>query len=126
MKLLLDTHAFLWAISSDSRLSSQAVAAFEEGELLLSAASVWEIVTKYQIGRLELPSPPSEFLPEHFERNAIGLLPILPRHVFRLERLPLQHKDPFDRILVAQALEEGLAILTNDPQIAAYGAPTVW
>jgi PIN domain nuclease of toxin-antitoxin system len=54
------------------------------------------------------------------------LLPILPRHVFRLERLPLQHKDPFDRILVAQALEEGLAILTSDPQIAAYGAPTVW
>jgi len=79
MKLLLDTHAFLWAISSDSRLSSQAVAAFEEGELLLSAASVWEIVTKHQIGKLQLPSPPSEFLPEHFERNAIGLLPILPR-----------------------------------------------
>lgn len=126
MKLLLDTHAFLWAISSDSRLSLRAVTAFEEGELLLSAASVWEIVTKYQIGRLELPVPPSEFLPEHLERNAIALLPILPRHVFRLERLPLQHKDPFDRILVAQALEEGLAILTSDPQIAAYGAPTVW
>ena len=93
---------------------------------MLSAASVWEIVTKYQFGRLMLPLPPSEFLPEHFERNAIALLPILPRNVFRLERLPLQYKDPFDRILVAQALEEGLAILTSDPQIAAYGAPTVW
>jgi len=126
VKLLLDTHAFLWAISGDSRLSPRAVAAFEEGELLLSAVSIWEIVTKHQIGRLELPAPPSEFLPEHLERNAIALLPILPRHVFRLERLPLQHRDPFDRILVAQALEEGWAILTSDPQIAAYGAPTVW
>jgi PIN domain nuclease of toxin-antitoxin system len=110
MRLLLDTHAFLRAISSDVRLSSKAIGAFEEAELLLSAASIWEIVTKHQIGRLQLPTAPSEFLPEHLERNAIALLPILPRHVFRLERLPLHHKDPFDRILVAQALEEGLVI----------------
>lgn len=126
MKLLLDTHAFLWSISGDQRLSAAAVTAFEESELLLSAASIWEIVTKYQIGRLELPAAPSDFLPEHLERNAIALLPILPRHVFRLERLPLHHKDPFDRILVAQGLEEGVTILTAGRQFTAYGVSTIW
>jgi PIN domain nuclease of toxin-antitoxin system len=126
MKLLLDTHAFLWAISGDERLSPAAAAVFEGEQLLLSAASIWEIVTKYQIGRLPLPAPPGEFLPGQLEKNAIAVLPILPRHVFRLGQLPLHHRDPFDRMLVAQGLEEGVALLTADPLIAAYGVSTVW
>jgi PIN domain nuclease of toxin-antitoxin system len=83
-------------------------------------------VTKHQIGKLELPSPPSEFLPEPLERNVIALLPILPRHVFRLERIPLHHRDPFDRMLSAQGLSEGITILTADPKIASCGATTLW
>ncbi|MBI4903569.1 MAG: type II toxin-antitoxin system VapC family toxin [Acidobacteria bacterium] len=126
MKVLVDTHAFLWAISNDRRQSPTAITAFEESELFMSAASIWEIVTKFQIGRLGLPQPPGEFLPAQFQQNEIALLPILPRHVFRLERLPLLHKDPFDRILIAQAMEEGLAILTADPLIGAYEVSTVW
>ena len=126
MKILLDTHAFLWAIGGDHRLSKLAQETFEEGELLLSTGSVWEIVVKYQIGRLALPVPPSQFLPAHFERNAISLLPINVRHVLRLEALPLHHKDPFDRLLIAQSLEENTPILTADPLFAQYEAKIVW
>ena len=82
-RLLLDTHVFLWAITADPRLSAKALAAYEEGQLLLSVASIWEIVAKYQLGRLELPAPPSQFLPPQIERNAIAVLPIRARHVLR-------------------------------------------
>ena len=94
--------------------------------MLLSTGSVWEIVVKYQIGRLALPVPPSQYLPAHLERNAISLLPINVRHVLRLEALPLHHKDPFDRLLIAQSLEENAPILTADPLFAQYEAKIVW
>ncbi|MEZ5356095.1 MAG: type II toxin-antitoxin system VapC family toxin [Bryobacteraceae bacterium] len=126
MKLLLDTHAFLWAIAGDSKLSPEAANLFEQAELLLSAASIWEIVTKFQIGRLELPASPSDFLLQHLERNAIALLPILPRHVFRLGNSPVAPQDPLDRILAAQGLEESLPILTADSKFIPYGVETRW
>ena len=126
-RLLLDTHVFLWAITADPRLSAKALAAYEEGQLLLSVASIWEIVAKYQLGRLELPAPPSQFLPPQLERNAIAVLPIRARHVLRLEKLPLHHKDPYDRVLVAQTLEEELTLITDDPLLLAYeGVSSIW
>jgi PIN domain nuclease of toxin-antitoxin system len=126
-RLLLDTHVFLWAIAADPRLSARAQTAYEEGQLLLSVASIWEIVTKYQLGRLELPAPPSQFLPQQIERNAIAILPIRARHALRLEKLPLHHKDPYDRLLVAQSLEEELTLVTNDPLLLAYeGVSSIW
>ena len=126
-RLLLDTHVFLWAITADARLSAKAMAAYEEGQLLLSVASIWEIVGKYQLGRLELPAPPSQFLPAHIERNAIAVLPIRARHVLRLEKLPLHHRDPYDRVLVAQSLEEELTLITDDPLLLAYeGVSSLW
>ena len=121
--MLLDTHAFLWAIEDNPRLSPADREIFRESELLLSSASVWEVVTKYLIGRLSRPSPRANSC----LRTSNGTrFPVNVRHVLRLETLPLHHKDPFDRLLIAQALEEDVAILTADPLISKYDVKVVW
>ncbi len=125
-RLLLDTHVFLWAITADARLSERAQQAFESENLLLSVASIWEIVVKHQLGRLALPQPPSQFLPQQLERNAIGILPVRARHVLRLESLPFHHKDPFDRLIAAQCLEEEIGVVTDDMRMAMYGVGAIW
>ncbi len=126
MRVLLDTHAFLWGITADPRLSLVARQIFEEQELVLSVASVWEIVTKVAIGKLPLPAKVSEFLPSQIAINGIAVLPIHARHVLRLDALPLYHRDPFDRLLVAQSLEEDLPIVTSDPLLQLYGPAILW
>ena len=128
MKLLLDTHAFLWAITEDARLSERARQVFLSGanQLFLSAASLWEIVIKVQIGKLPLPKRTDEYLVDQLSRNAVQTLPVQASHVLRLFKLPHHHGDPFDRLLIAQSQVEGLPILTTDPLIRKYSVETMW
>ena len=128
MRVLLDTHTFLWWISNDTRLSSRAREIISDGnnELLLSAASGWEIAIKVRLGRLQLPYEPERFIPEQLVINAIQSLPIKISHALHTYSLPIYHRDPFDRIIIAQAQLEGLPILTSDPQIAKYKVEIIW
>ena len=128
MRVLLDTHAFLWWITEDRRLSARAREVMADGgnDLLLSAASGWEIAIKASLGRISLPIPIDRFLSEQLQRNGVGTLPIEMSHALRVHALPLLHRDPFDRLLVAQALLEKLRILTSDRQVAQYAVETLW
>lgn len=128
MRALLDTHVFLWWVNDDARLSSQARKLFGEGEneLFLSAVSGWEIVIKAKLGRLQLPDDPARFLSEQLLLNAIKTLPIQMSHALHVYTLPDHHRDPFDRLLVAQAQLENLPILTSDSAIAKYQVKTIW
>ncbi|MGH9672423.1 MAG: type II toxin-antitoxin system VapC family toxin [Bryobacteraceae bacterium] len=128
MTVLVDTHAFLWWITDNSRLPAHARSCFTErrNQLFLSVASLWEIIVKTQIGRLAIPRPAGPYLVQQMARNALRVLPLQPGHVFRLENLPMHHRDPFDRILVAQSQEEGWPVLTGDPLIRAYDVQTIW
>jgi PIN domain nuclease of toxin-antitoxin system len=123
---LLDTHAFLWAITDDRRLTPLARRILETADLFLSVASIWEIVTKMQLGKMPLPEAPSRYLPRHVAALGARLLAIEAAHVLRLETLPLHHRDPFDRLLVAQSLEEKLPLLSCDVLLAPYGADIRW
>ena len=128
MKCLLDTHAFIWLITDDDRLSVKARGAILDNRttLYLSSASIWEMVIKSSLGKLKLPDHPESFIQKQLEATQIQELPITFRHAFHLQHLPNHHKDPFDRMLVAQALAEKLTILTIDPLIAQYSAKTFW
>ncbi len=128
MKLLLDTCTFLWIISDDSALSDEARSAFSDptNEIYLSAISVWEIVIKHALKRLPLPEAPDRFIPSQRTRHAIQPLPLEEEAVLQLSRLPEYHKDPFDRMLVCQAIAHGLALLTPDEEIRQYPVRTVW
>ena len=128
MKALLDTHAFLWMVTDDERLSRRARKVIADGnnELFLSAAGAWELVLKAQAGKLELDGGAAVFLREELPRNAISLLPIGLPHVLRLAELPPLHRDPFDRLLIAQAQVEGLPVLTADRAIKKYSVRTIW
>ncbi|MGH7201159.1 MAG: type II toxin-antitoxin system VapC family toxin [Planctomycetaceae bacterium] len=122
MRLLLDTHVLLWYISGDQRLPNPFRDAIQDSanEASLSVASVWEAVIKHALGRLPLPGPPEEYLPQQRERHHIASLPIDEAAFVHLAQLPLLHRDPFDRILIAQALQHDLTILTTDDAVRAY------
>lgn len=128
MIALMDTHTFLWWITDHSKLSPRAVDVISDGDndLLLSAASGWEIAIKARLGRLALPDVPERFIPEHLHINAFRSLPLEMSHALHVNALPNHHRDPFDRMLVAQAQVEGCAILTSDLQIAKYNVETIW
>lgn len=128
MRALLDTHTFLWWITDQPRLPGGIRAIVENGknELFLSAASGWEIIIKFQLGRLKLPEDPEGYLIDQIRKNDFQILPIRMPHSLHLLRLPPLHKDPFDRILIAQAQFENMPILTSDPQIARYPVEVVW
>lgn len=127
MKLLLDTHTFLWYITADPKLPATFLAAIRDpaNEVFLSVASVWEAVIKYQLGKLLFSSPPAEYLPQQREAHGIAALPIDEGAMGHLASLPSLHRDPFDRLLVAQALQHGLTIATVDPDVIAYPVPTL-
>jgi PIN domain nuclease of toxin-antitoxin system len=122
MRLLLDTHVFLWLISGDARLPAAFRDAIRDpaNEVYLSVASVWEVVIKYGLGKLPLPAPPEDYLPKQRERHGIASLPIEEATLTHLAKLPLLHRDPFDRILVAQSLQHGLTVVTVDDAVRAY------
>ena len=128
MKLLLDTHAFLWFIAGDSQLDDYARQLIEDlsNERYLSVVSVWEITIKSSLGRLTVPAPPSALIREHAWANAIDLLAITPEHFDMLHSLPYHHKDPFDRLLIAQAMQEGMLLVTKDQAFNAYDVQAAW
>ena len=128
MKVLIDTHTFLWMITADKRLSPKARKVLTTGsnELLLSTASAWEIMLKWGAGKLKLTGGPTVFLREQLAQNGIRILPVELAHVLRVEELLPIHRDPFDRLLVAQAIEEDVPILTADETIQRYPAKTIW
>ena len=128
MKVLLDTHAFPWWITDDPRLSPRAREIIADGAnvLFLSAASGWEIAIKTKLGRLRLPDKPERFILKQLESNAIEVLPVQMSHALHVYALPDHHRDPFDRLLIAQAQLEKLPILTADPQISRYEVETIW
>jgi PIN domain nuclease of toxin-antitoxin system len=125
VRLLLDTHAVLWWFSDDPRLSRAAAAAFDsaENDLFLSAVSGYEIVYKQNSGRL--PSIPDD-LARRLQRASITVLPLSFDHALAAALLPGPHRDPWDRIMMAQALAERLTVVTVDPQFAHYGIPVLW
>ncbi len=126
MRILLDTHTFLWLISGDARLSDAHRAAIADptNDVYLSVASVWEAVIKYELGKLPLPQPPAAYLPTQRRLHQIASLGIDEATVARLPSLAPLHRDPFDRILLCQALQYGLTIATVDAMVRAYAVPT--
>lgn len=127
MKALLDTHTFLWAIADEGRLSRRAKQIYTgSNDLWLSVASLWEILVKVQAGKLPLPEPSGPYLTKKLAHDRIEVLPITLDHVLRTESLPMRHRDPFDRLLIAQSIEEGWPIITADPWFARYPVEVIW
>jgi len=128
VRVLLDTHAFLWWITDDASLSPRAREIIGDGNnvLFLSTASAWEIAIKVGLGRLTLPDRPERFIPEQLALNAIDSLPIQLSHALQVYDLPNHHRDPFDRMLVAQSQLEGLPLLSADPRLAQYAIDILW
>lgn len=123
MRALLDTQVFLWFLLDDPRLSKPMmdILTDRDAELLFSVASLWEINIKYGLGKLTLPDRPGTYLPMHLDRHEIKLLPIDGAHAYAVADLPPHHRDPFDRMLAAQAQVEGLPIVSADDIFDAYG-----
>ena len=128
MRILLDTQVFLWWIAADERLSSLSGGIMQDGsnELLFSAASGWEIAIKAGLGRIELPRPLERFISDQLSRNRISVLPVHLSHALHVDSLPLHHRDPFDRMLVAQAQLEDVPILSSDSWLSKYDVEVLW
>ena len=126
-RVLLDTHTFLWWADDDRRLSSSARRAIEAAtDGFFSLVSCWEMAIKVSRGRLTLAKPVERFVPEQLGLNAFQVLPIDLDDVARVATLPFHHRDPFDRLLIAQALNDELAIVSADPILGKYGVKRVW
>ena len=126
MDLLADTNAVLWAITDDPRLGvAKATLGDMHNRVYVSAASAWEIAIKVSIGKLPVPNSLLEWLPRELDAFPFSPLPISMKHALAVESLPFHHKDPFDRMLVAQALAERLTIVSADPIFEVYGVPVV-
>ena len=128
MKYLLDTFTFIWWDSESTKLSPKALGLCQDraNTVLLSVASVWEIQIKLQLGKLRLNLPLGEVIESQRQTNYIELLPITLTHVLTLESLPTHHKDPFDRLLIAQANAESAVLISGDPMFAKYPVKLVW
>lgn len=127
LKVLLDTQAWLWIQVSPERFSREALELVEDlrNELLLSAASSWEIAIKFALGKLALPEPPAEYVPARLELSGTKALGVEHRHALHVATLPHHHRDPFDRLIVAQAQLEELPVLTSDPSVMRYDIETI-
>ncbi len=128
MQVLLDTHAFLWFISGDLRLSKNAREKIEDSQndRYVSAASCWEIAIKHGLGRLDFGAPLESVFNHEIEGNGLQFLDISRKHLLQLRQLPLVHGDPFDRLLVAQAKIENLTLLSIDEKLDAYKVRRLW
>jgi PIN domain nuclease of toxin-antitoxin system len=128
LRILLDTHAFLWFILDDPQLSVQADSLISDSnnEVAISPASYWEIAIKISIGKYSLPEPYAIFMEREISLNNFLILPIEPKHTAVITTLPFYHKDPFDRLLVAQALVEDLLVISADAVLDQYGIKRIW
>jgi PIN domain nuclease of toxin-antitoxin system len=128
MKILLDTQCWLWWIATPEKLSRNARRriADKRNTIYLSAASSWEIAIKYSIRKLQLPEPPWQFIPKRLARDAITGLPIEIMHALHVANLPQHHKDPFDRLLISQSIQESIPIMTADKRFEPYEAEIIW
>jgi PIN domain nuclease of toxin-antitoxin system len=128
MKLLLDTHVFLWFVWDDPQLSAAARGAIElpTSEVFLSAASYWELAIKNSVNKLALAEPLGQYLTKHLQTNRIAILPITIAHAGRVATLPMHHRDPFDRMLLAQADVDQMQLVSADAAFDAYGAARLW
>nr|VFJ48958.1 MAG: PIN domain nuclease, a component of toxin-antitoxin system (PIN domain) [Candidatus Kentron sp. DK]VFJ58802.1 MAG: PIN domain nuclease, a component of toxin-antitoxin system (PIN domain) [Candidatus Kentron sp. DK] len=128
MRLLLDTHAFLWLGSSPEKISSDALSAYRNpnNEIFLSLVSVWEIQIKEQLGKLSLDVSLGKLLHEQRVRNITDFLPIRLSHILALKELPFHHKDPFDRLLISQAIQEEMTLVSSDAIFSEYPVSILW
>lgn len=128
MKYLLDTHTFLWFINDDASLSSTANALIEDPEntIYLSVASIWEMAIKVSLDKLEMPSPFTEFIDEQLNENTIILLNIKTTHTGIVATLPFHHRDPFDRLIIAQSKVEDISVIGKDAIFNDYGIKRLW
>ncbi len=128
MKLLLDTHTFIWFIDGNPKLAESARKFIENlaNERFLSTASLWEMSIKVSLGKLEIPLPFTKLVSEHIYGNAMSLLYIAPEHLDTLRTLPFHHRDPFDRLLIAQSLSEQIVLLSRDEAFDAYPIKRYW
>lgn len=128
MRYLLDTHTFVWFVLNDPALSPNALAVIRDpaSDLLISPASYWELAIKVSTGKLMLNKPFLEFMDEHISANEIEILPIEIRHADHVSRMPFHHKDPFDRLIVAQSLVETLPVISVDSVLDQYGLTRLW
>ncbi len=127
MRLLLDSHTFLWWVTNTPALKrrARAVIADPDNECFVSHASVWEMTIKASLGKLKLPSTVERFVVEHCDANSFHLLPISLAHIASVENLPFHHRDPFDRLLVAQARHEAMTLVSRDSSLKAYGVSVI-
>lgn len=128
MKLLLDTHAFLWFIAGNPNLSNVAKENIEalENERYVSVASAWEIAIKISLGKLKASAGFEEIVPVQLDHNAMNLLPISPAHLALVARLPFHHRDPFDRLILAQSLVENIPVISVNSSFNSYGIQQIW
>jgi PIN domain nuclease of toxin-antitoxin system len=128
MNLLLDTHTFIWWADEPEKLSENALQALEaeNNQLLLSIVSIWEIQIKAQLGKLKLSVPLKDLLESQEQANNLEILSITKEHIFALEGLPLHHKDPFDRLLIAQSIIENVTVVSADSRLSAYSLNLLW
>jgi PIN domain nuclease of toxin-antitoxin system len=126
MRVLIDTHVLLWGLTEEARLSSDVRMLLPVADVWISVASIWEIITKVQVGKLTLPSPVGPFLTAKLASNGVSVLTVTLDHVLRIESLELHHRDPFDRILIAQSIEEELPLVTADPHFEGYPVEVIW
>ena len=128
MSYLLDTHTFLWFINDDASLSSTAKALLEDPEntIYLSVASIWEMAIKVSLHKLEMPSPFTDFIDEQLDKNTIILLNIKTAHTGIVATLPFHHRDPFDRLIIAQSKVEDIPIIGKDVIFDDYGIKRLW
>lgn len=128
MKLLLDTHALIWLAEADARLSSAARQSVEnpDNSVFFSLASIWEMAIKISLGKLKMSSRLHGTFQRTLGQHGLNEIPILFEHVARVASLPFHHRDPFDRLLIAQAQQENLTLLSHDQRLDAYGVPRVW
>jgi PIN domain nuclease of toxin-antitoxin system len=128
VRALLDTHSFLWFVGGDARLSPAARQTIEDldNEIFISIASLWEIAIKVNLGKLDLGAPYEQFIPAELQRQKIAVLPIEVPHLSVIAKLPLHHRDPFDRLIIAQALTVGMPIIAVDEAFDDYGVERIW
>jgi len=126
MKVLLDTHTLLWALTDESKLSERVRKLLPQADTWFSVASLWEILIKARIGKIPLPQPTGPFVMSKLQLNGVRLLNVTQDHVLRVESLPDHHRDPFDRMLIAQSLEERIPVISADRVFARYPVELIW